>query len=327
MSGGHQARALGEGDRWASCLHREAQGRGASPLTFRAACITLTLVKNGEEDFPTRRITDAPRCNHRHAWRIILPRDPLDGVGHARGSGERRGADRRDGRCLVPCRTRTGVLTVDAAAYDAWYDTARGAWIGTTEFRLLSRLLQGRPGDTLLDVGCGTGWFTRHFAEEGLLATGLDPNLDWLAFARAHSPPAVRWVAGDARALPFPDHSFDRVISVAALCFVEDERQAVTEIVRVARRRFAIGWLNRTSLLYAQKGRSGGRGAYHGARWHRPDDLLHVFSGLAVRRLTVRSAIFLPGGDRMARTLERLLPHTLPWGGLVVVAGERDDGS
>ena len=211
---------------------------------------------------------------------------------------------------------------MDAAAYDAWYDTERGRWVGATEFRLLSRLLRAQPGDTLLDVGCGTGWFTRRFAEEGLLATGLDANPDWLAFARAKGPPAIRWIAGDARSLPFPDRSFDRVVSVAALCFVDDERQAVTEIVRVARRRFAFGWLNRTSLLYRRKGQGGGSGAYHGAQWHQTGELLDFFSGLAVRRLAVHSGIFLPSGNRVARTMERLLPHTLPWGGLVVISGE-----
>ena len=156
---------------------------------------------------------------------------------------------------------------MNATFYDAWYDTARGRWIGVAEFRLLSRLLQARPGDTLLDVGCGTGWFTRRFAEEGLLASGLDPNPDWLAFAQIKGPPATRWILGDARALPFPDRRFDRVVSVAALCIVEYERQAVAEIVRVTRRRFAIDWLNRMSLLYRQKGRGGGSGAYRGARW------------------------------------------------------------
>ncbi|MHB1804117.1 MAG: class I SAM-dependent methyltransferase, partial [Acidithiobacillus ferrooxidans] len=145
-----------------------------------------------------------------------------------------------------------------------------------------------------------------------------------LAFARAKGPPEIRWIVGDARALPFPDYSFDQVVSVAALCFVDDERRAVAEIVRVARRRFAIGWLNRTSLLYAQKGQGGGSGAYHGARWHRPDELLDFFSGLPVRRLAVHSAIFFPAGNGVARTLERLLPHTLPWGGLIVISGETE---
>ncbi|EGQ64159.1 hypothetical protein GGI1_23816 [Acidithiobacillus sp. GGI-221] len=147
-----------------------------------------------------------------------------------------------------------------------------------------------------MDVGCGTGWFTRRFAEEGLLVTGLDPNPDWLAFARAKGPPEIRWIAGDARALSFPDRSFDQVVSVAALCFVEDERRAVAEIVRVARRRFVIGWLNRASLLYRQKGQGGGSGAYHGARWHRPDELLDFFSGCRyVDWRCIPPYFFLPG--------------------------------
>jgi SAM-dependent methyltransferase len=213
---------------------------------------------------------------------------------------------------------------MEAAAYDAWYDTPRGHGIGTTEFRLLDGLLRPRPGDTLLDVGCGTGWFTRRFAEKDLFVTGLDPNPDWLAFARAKGPPAIRWVRGDARALPFPDRGFDRVVSIAALCFVDDERRAVAEIVRVTRRRFAVGWLNRTSLLYRQKGQGGGSGAYHGAQWHRTGELLDFFSGLTLRRLTVHSAVFLPSGSGLARATERILPHTLTWGGLIVISGERE---
>jgi 2-polyprenyl-3-methyl-5-hydroxy-6-metoxy-1,4-benzoquinol methylase len=55
-----------------------------------------------------------------------------------------------------------------AAEYDAWYRTPRGEWIGETEYRLLGKLLAARPHETLIDVGCGTGYFTRRFALEGL---------------------------------------------------------------------------------------------------------------------------------------------------------------
>jgi SAM-dependent methyltransferase len=209
------------------------------------------------------------------------------------------------------------------AEYDAWYNTPRGRWIGEAEFRLAARLLTANPGDSLLDVGCGTGWFTRRFAQEGLQVTGLDPNPEWLAYAREHSDPAIRWVEGDARQLPFPDSSFDHVLSVAALCFVEDERQAVAETVRVARHRFAIGWLNRASLLYQEKGRQGGRGAYRGARWHTTTELRAFFSGLPVRNLKLRSAVFLPSGTKLAGNLEKCAPDVLPWGGMLLVAGEK----
>ena len=46
---------------------------------------------------------------------------------------------------------------------------------------------------------------------------GLDPNPDWLAFARAKGPPEIRWIAGDARALSFPDRSFDSVLCASLM--------------------------------------------------------------------------------------------------------------
>lgn len=212
---------------------------------------------------------------------------------------------------------------MNPADYDAWYDTPRGRWVGETEYALAARSLQTRPGDSLLDVGCGTGWFTRRAAADDLMATGLDPNPDWLDYARAHSSPALRWVEGDARALAFADASFDHVLSIAALCFVDDERQAVAESVRVARRRFAIGWLNRDSLLYWQKGRGGGSGAYRGARWHSAGEVRALFGGLPIRNLKLRSAIFLPSATRWARGLEQVAPSVLPWGGLLLATGEK----
>jgi len=207
------------------------------------------------------------------------------------------------------------------ADYDAWYDTPRGRWIGETEYALASRLLAPQAGDSLLDVGCGTGWFTRRADADELVATGLDSSAAALAYARARSGPTLNWAAGDARDLPFVDAGFDHVLSIAALCFVADERQAVTEIVRVARRRFAIGWLNRHSMLYREKGRDGGRGAYRGAHWHTAEEVRALFTGLPVARLALRSAIFLPSATRWARRLERVMPAALPWGGMLFVTG------
>lgn len=211
---------------------------------------------------------------------------------------------------------------IDPADYDAWYDTPRGRWIGETEYRVAARGLAARPGETLLDVGCGTGWFSRRAAADGLVVTGVDPWLDGLTFARARAP-ALHWVKGDARRLPFADASFDHVLSVAALCFVDDERKAVSECVRVARRGFAIVWLNRPSLLYRDKGRGGGSGAYRGATWHTAGEVRALFSGLPLRRLSLRSAVFLPSASGAAHWVERALPGSLPWGAVLVAAGEK----
>lgn len=212
---------------------------------------------------------------------------------------------------------------MDPALYDAWYDTPRGRWIGDTEFALAARRLAAPAGAHLLDVGCGSGWFSRRFAATGLAVTGLDVNRAWLDHARMHGGAALDWVRGDASALPFADASFDYTVSIAALCFVADEARAVAEIVRVTRRRFAIGWLNRTSLLYRQKGRHGGQGAYRGAHWHDADEVRAMFVGLPIRNLHLASAIFLPGAGPGARWLETRLPAVLPLGALLLASGDK----
>lgn len=212
---------------------------------------------------------------------------------------------------------------MDAAAYEAWYHTPRGRWVGDTEFHLLRRLLLPAPGESLLDVGCGTGYFTRRFANEsGLNTVGIDPNLTWVEYAKAHALGGESYQTGRAEHLPFANQSFDYTVSVAALCFVHDQQQAIREIIRVTRRRFAIGLLNRHSLLYLQKGRRGGSGAYHGAHWHTRDEVHSLFAGLPVNNISIHSAIFLPGGGTASRIVESILPDQLAFGGFIAVAGD-----
>jgi ubiquinone/menaquinone biosynthesis C-methylase UbiE len=211
---------------------------------------------------------------------------------------------------------------MDAATYDAWYRTPRGGWIGEVEYRLLHRMLAPAPDATLLDVGCGTGYFTRRFAQDaGLHVTGLDPNREWLDYARAHGGPNETYIAGDALELPFPDASFDFVVAITALCFIQDQQRALQEILRVARKRFALGLLNRNSMLYGQKGRDGGTGAYRGAHWHTLGEVHELLRGLAVRDAHIRTAVFVPSAGTVARILERLAPNLLPWGAFIAVAG------
>ena len=213
-------------------------------------------------------------------------------------------------------------LNVDASAYEAWYHSSRGAWIGETEFRLLRSLLQPESGERLLDVGCGTGYFTRRFAgESGLRVVGLDPNGSWLDFARAHGTETEHYCVGRAESLPFTDSSFDLSVSVTALSFIDDPRRALRQILRVTRKRFAIGLLNRHSLLYLQKGRADS-GAYQSAHWHTARELQALFDGMPAAKLTLRSAVFRPDGGRFARRVEPLIPDRLPLGAFIVAAGD-----
>ena len=207
--------------------------------------------------------------------------------------------------------------------YDAWYHSPRGAWIGETEFRLLADALGLVPGESLLDVGCGTGHFTRLFAARaGTHVVGLDPDVAWLRFAHERVECNEAYAAGRGERLPFRDRSFDRTIAVTSLCFIRAERAALREIVRVTRKRVALGLLNRHSLLYLQKGRRGGSGAYRGAHWHTPGEACALFDGLPVRDIGLRSGVFVPTGGSAARRVEAFLENRLLLGAFLLAVAD-----
>lgn len=209
---------------------------------------------------------------------------------------------------------------MEPADYDAWYATPRGRWIAEREFALLWRLMDPESGHTLLDIGCGTGHFSRRFAAAGLQVTGTDPDPAALAFARAQGGAA--YVRADARDLPWPEASFDWATAITSLCFVDAPRRALAEAWRVAQRGVALGLLNRRSALYRQKH---GRGAYAGARWDTTAEVRGWIAELTPvpHRVRLRSAIYLPSGGPIARLSEALLPSRLNLGGFLAVVLEK----
>ncbi len=212
---------------------------------------------------------------------------------------------------------------MDAEQYDQWYETSRGSWIGEREYELLFGALEPRPGESLLDIGCGTGFFTRKMA--GVVSgkiVGVDINQKWIEYARRKNSARISYAAADARRLPFADNAFDLVMSVAALCFVNDMDAAVKEMIRTARRRFAVGLLNRRSLLWMKKGRGGGRGAYRGARWHTKNEAMALFSRPGVKNVMVETAVHFPGGGVFARFMEPFFPSWFPTGAFILVKGD-----
>lgn len=211
---------------------------------------------------------------------------------------------------------------MDPEAYDSWYRTARGSWIGETEYVLLQGLIGSVPGTALIDAGCGTRYFSHRFAMDGIHVTGIDPDPAMIRFAQSRRVADEIYSVGDARALPFGDRAFDLGIAVTSFCFIREQKLALSELIRVTRGRIALGLLNRHSLLYWQKGRHGGAGAYRGAHWHTPLEAVALFAGLPVRGLTVHSAIHLPYATGLARRLDQWLQGRFFFGSFLVITGE-----
>jgi ubiquinone/menaquinone biosynthesis C-methylase UbiE len=105
------------------------------------------------------------------------------------------------------------------------------------ELELIMNLLQPKRSEAILDAGCGTGIFTVDILASGSRVVGLDISLPMLKYAekKLHRLPFQR-VLGDMSYLPFLESSFDKVVSVTALEFIEDAKEAVGELFRVTKK-------------------------------------------------------------------------------------------
>ena len=93
-------------------------------------------------------------------------------------------------------------------------------------------------GEDVLDVGCGTGSLSFALTQRCRVKRlrGVDFSPVYVDHATRHNhDPNIAFQVGDACALDFPDHSFDRVLSLLMLHFVPNAEQAIAEMRRVAR--------------------------------------------------------------------------------------------
>jgi trans-aconitate methyltransferase len=89
----------------------------------------------------------------------------------------------------------------------------------------LVELLGPKPGEQILDLGCGTGHLTAAIAESGAGVVGMDSSADMLAQARAAFP-RLEFVQADARDFSF-DKPFDAIFSNAALHWVRPPERVI----------------------------------------------------------------------------------------------------
>lgn len=105
---------------------------------------------------------------------------------------------------------------------------------------LVYRALAAQPGDQVLDAGCGSGFFVSELAEQvGATGTviGVDRSPAMLAVAarRSSGQPNVILHEAEVTALPVPDASVDRALSVQVMEYVPDTVAALAELYRVLR--------------------------------------------------------------------------------------------
>ena len=105
---------------------------------------------------------------------------------------------------------------------------------------IVRRALAAAPGENILDVGCGPGFYCLELAGEvgsGGGVVGVDSSEPMLKLAarRCEGLEQVRFEQGDALSLPVADESFDAALSVQVLEYVPDATAALAEIRRAIR--------------------------------------------------------------------------------------------
>jgi ubiquinone/menaquinone biosynthesis C-methylase UbiE len=193
--------------------------------------------------------------------------------------------------------------TLVPRVYERWWRPALGflATAGqhtsmSQEYAAAADALHLGPGATVVDLACGTGAFTRAFAErvgpDGR-AIGIDASTVMLERARADTPAGVpvSYVQADAHDLPVPDGSVDAICCYAALHLMDDPEAVIESATRALR--------------------TGGRiaiftSARHGSRpWRDLDDAIGSIGGLRMfERDEVRQLLARHGFTDIDRRIE-----------------------
>ena len=145
-----------------------------------------------------------------------------------------------------------------AADYDQHrFTTPRRQRRNVRKWRAIRRALD-EAGDvrSVLDLPCGTGRFTGHFARHDLKTVGTDISLQMMRQAAASPEVAhdriVGFVQADGEALPFADRTLDCVVSIRFMFHVDPitRRRILREMGRVSRRWLIIDYRHKYSLRW-----------------------------------------------------------------------------
>ena len=209
-------------------------------------------------------------------------------------------------------RTVTEALTQVSPDFDAIKQRQRKMWgsgnyamVGVT-IQYMSEVLleemQLHAGSRVLDVATGNGNAALGAARRLCDVVGVDyvPTLLDQARRRAEAEGlSVLFQEGDAEALPFPDASFDVVVSTVGVMFAPDQQRTADELVRVCRSGGSIGLINWTpDGMIGQLLRLVGSyvpppaGLSSPTRWGTDAGLRDLFGDRVAMRITQREQVF-----------------------------------
>lgn len=138
-----------------------------------------------------------------------------------------------------------------AEGYDNFYTSSIGSEIDNIEKHAVEVFLPQPGAEPILELGCGTGHWSEFLSKRSFTVEALDISDAMLAVSTGKNIANVRFSRGDASHLPFPDQSFNTLISITMLEFTNDPPKVIAEMHRVLKPGgiLILGSLNLNSTL------------------------------------------------------------------------------
>jgi ubiquinone/menaquinone biosynthesis C-methylase UbiE len=230
-------------------------------------------------------------------------------------------------------------MVLSAEEYDNWYNTERGIYISELEKEILLKMIVPdgisdfgfRISDfKILDIGCGTGYFTHFLGGLCKNVIGMDKSLDMLTYAmKKHKDQNIKYLIAQAESLPFKGGSFDISISITSINFFKNPAKAISEAVRVSKSKVFLGVLNKWSILSLFKKIKGflKETSYADACFYSQREITNIISTFPqIKGVKSQYTYFLPFPKihRILSGIERIIPSYLPFGGFIGITGEKE---
>ena len=207
--------------------------------------------------------------------------------------------------------------------YDAYYQN-KYKRVDVLEKRLLKELLDQFDGiERLLEVGCGTGHFTRWMDSLGLECYGLDTSNLMLREAKKLWIES-RLLQGESSRLPFKSRSFDVVIYLTSLEYMPDVDAVFAEAGRIARKGIILGLVNKwspTTVRRTIQVRLARNPYYRNAKFYSISDIKRILN----RALSGGYKIVYWNTTVFPKAFGNMQSSSLPFGSFLGIAVKLDD--
>ncbi|MCD6377791.1 MAG: class I SAM-dependent methyltransferase [Planctomycetes bacterium] len=202
-----------------------------------------------------------------------------------------------------------------ANRYDKWFDSPRGKEIFSLEVACLQRLIGNLEG-RWLEVGVGTGRFAKALG----IKEGIDPAQAVLKIAADRG---IKVKLARAENTPYPAETFDGLLMVVTICFLDNPAEALGECYRILKQqgRLIIGLVPADSSwgrFYAEKGRDN-HPFYSAAKFYTCQEVIELANKVGPTFYAARSCLFDPPEEIERNLSKEIHPGTDPSAGFVAM--------